>query len=62
MQFPALSAAHSETEQRGRFRITLSLEGGEGGRVPLDRLGALALHRVQLHRSYYAVLLRGDAW
>lgn len=54
---PCLSA-DSEAEQSWLFRVSLHLELCEPGGVSLNGLGHLPVHRVELHGSDDAVLLR----
>lgn len=56
----SLGGAHGKTEQSRHLRVALHLELGKRGGVTLDRLGALALHGVQLHGTHYTVLLHNN--
>lgn len=62
MKFSTLRRSYGKAEQRGWFSITLGLECGERSRMTFDGLRAFALHGVQLHSTYYTVLLSWDAW
>lgn len=56
--FSSRLSADSEAEQSWLFRVSLHLELCEPGGVSLNGLGHLPVHRVELHGSDDAVLLR----
>ena len=54
MELAPSCAPDGEAEEGGLLLVALHLELDEGGSVPLNRLGHLALHTVQLHRSNHS--------